>query len=338
MKNLCYIMGFALTCILTVTICGCDIDVSDDPPLVDDNKGSDNITQSVAKFESAYPSPGSTINPNSEIRITFSRIPKNVSVNRGTIDNKNTSTIAVKGPFTGNELVLEVKWEGGSKTLKYFIKIEYAGQAIPTEGSTINPRDPIIVFLTGKPRNVSVDQGKATVILGGVQIKNDWWDPGALQLKVEWDGDAPRTGGSKVLKYTVSDNPIAYIERVWVDHNISVGGKKGMRIHVRLVVGNMEFEDGSVIAYFLHSNGEALKDRNNNFTAPNGEVAASRDFGLGFINPALFEDIDFFMPYSEFHLGKGKWDLKFEVLVYHIGRDKFIQDERKYLSFTYTKK
>ena len=337
MKNLCYIIGFALACILTVTICGCDIDVSDDPPLVDDNKESDNITQSVAKFRSAFPSNGSMIFPNSEIRINFSSIPKNVSVNRGTIEKTNTSTIKVKGPFTGNELVLEVKWEGGSETLRYFLSIEYIG-ATPPEGSTIKPRTDITVSFTGQPKKVLVNRGKFIVTGNTIKITDDWWNTGPLSFAIEWSGNAVRAGGSKVLKYTVSDDPIAYIERVWVDHNVSVNKKKGMRIHVKTTVANMPFEAGRVIAYFYFANGEALKDRNNNFNTVNGQVSVGRDFNPRDFDPAIFKDIDFFIPYSEFHLGKGKWDLKFEVLVWHKGRRKHIQDESKYFTFTYTKK
>ncbi len=335
MKSLCYIIGFALTCILTVTICGCDIDVPEDPPLVVDNKGSDNITQSVAKFRSALPSNGSKIDPNSEIRISFSSIPKNVSVNRGTIENTNTSTIKVKGPFTGNELVLEVKWDGGSETLRYFLNIEYIG-ATPSEGSTIKPRTDITVSFTGQPKKVFVNRGKFIVTGNTIKITDDWWNRGPLSFAIEWSGNAAGTGGSKVLKYTVSDNPIAYIERVWVNHNISVDGKKGMRIHVKITVANMPFEDGRVIAYFEHSNGADLKDLNNKFNAANGQVSVGRDFRPRF-DPAVFEDIDFFMPYSEFHLGQGNWDLKFKVRVWHKVDGEFIEDESEYFTFTYRK-
>ena len=136
MKNVYCIIGFVLTCMLTVTIFGCDPDVDDsieeDGPLSQVDSEKDRETS--VEFVSANPSSGGTIRVNSEIKVFFDETPKNVSVNKGKVEQTSDKGVTIKGPFDPGSLVLEVKWEGGSKTLKYDVKGAVYNRAEPSSG------------------------------------------------------------------------------------------------------------------------------------------------------------------------------------------------------------
>ena len=335
-SNRLYWIGVVFTCILTVTICGCDIDVDDKPPTEVTLP-----TEVKPSLLSVSPSSGSTIDTQSEITLNFTGLPKNVSVNKGTLVTVVGGFYRIKGPFSGNELTIVVKWDGGSKTLKYSLKIKYQ-RSDPSAGSTLFPRDDITLYFSGNPKNVRggvIGLPNFTVTGNTVKLTNNWWDPGILEFEIQWDGNTRVAGGKKVLRYNVFNGPIAYIDDVWVDHNEEEGiifRTKGMRIHVKFTVGNMRNENGSVIAYFQYANGNPLEDHNNKFRTVDGDVSTSKEFKPRF-DTSTYKDLHFFMPYSELHMAKGKWDLRFKIQIHNQDRGKFIERESKYVYFTYTK-
>ena len=278
LKNLSCIIGLVSVCILTVTICGCDPDIDDSPedgPLitrVDPEKNK----ETVVSFVSSNPISGGTIRVNSEIKVSFNGTPKNISVNifnrlKGKVERTSDKSITIKGPFNPGSLVLEVKWEGGSKTLKYDVKGAVYNRAEPSSGSNINPFTEITVSFTGEPEQVKVNHGIVTVTGNTIKVK-DFRDLGDMSLRIQWrDGDV-------VLKYNVSSDPVAKIHEVWVDYDVFEGGRKGMRIHVKFSALHMQFDDGSINAYFYFKDGAALKDFNGQFSTVGGKVVVSRDF------------------------------------------------------------
>lgn len=335
MKNLCCIIGFVLVCILTVIICGCDPDIDDSPedgPLitrVDPEKNK----ETVVSFVSSNPISGGTIRVNSEIKVSFNGTPKNISVNRfnrlkGKVERTSDKSITIKGPFYPGSLVLEVKWEGGSKTLKYDVKGAVYNRAEPSSGSNINPFTEITVSFTGEPEQVKVNHGIVTVTGNTIKVK-DFGDLGDMSLQIQWrDGDV-------VLKYNVSSDPVAKIHEVWVDHNVFEGGRKGMRIHVKFSALHMQFDDGQVAAYFYFKDGAALKDFNGQFSTVGGKVVVSRDFRPRHFR-SIFNDFSFFMPYDELHFNReGVWELMFKLRVYHKDNRKFIEvaDHKEYFIY-----
>lgn len=288
-------------------------------------------TLEPVKFSSAEPKSGSTIQLNTEIVITFNEEPENVSVSKGSIASKSGNRITIKGPFDPGELVLEVKWKGGSKTLSYEVEGAVFSSVSPGEGNTINPFTDITVRFNGRPENVKVSHGTTNVSGSTVTIKGPLFVVGRIPLIIEWKG------GSKVLNYVIDDAPVAKIEQVWTDHNVFENGEKGMRIHVEFHAWHMQFQDGRVIAYFSFRDGAPLKDFNGKFKTENGNVSASKNFTPGHFR-STYHDFDFFMPYSELHFNKdGKWDLRFKVRVVNRDLGEFIEDESVYKNFTYTK-
>ena len=53
----------------------------------------------------------------------------------------------------------------------------------------------------------------------------------------------------------------ASISNVWVDHNVIVNGRKGMRIHVQFSVKNMLYCTGKVAIYFYKNDAKSAWDK-----------------------------------------------------------------------------
>lgn len=316
MKNLFYIIGFVLTCVLTVTICGCNPDVEDDLPTVD-KEGL------KTTLKGTLPSIGSTIDPDAKISLIFEGLPGRIWVNTGTLVNVGDSHV-VEGPFSGNELTLEVYWDGGSKTLKYFLKVKYI-ESHPPVGSTLKPRDVITLNFSANPKNVrGVPNFK--VIGNDVQIADHWWDPGILEFDIHWEGNIKEAGGKKALSYNVSREPIAYIDKVWLNKDDKKDGKTGIRFRINFTAGNMQNEQGSVNVYFEYDHGTPLKDLNGKFATRGGNVSVWKDFKPRF-DVSRYDDFELFIPHSELHLARGIWDVKYKVRVHNKVSAEFIEDE-----------
>lgn len=332
MKNLFYIIGFVLACILTVTMYGCNTDVEYDP-LTDSPKPDPTKTKPKVTWIGAIPSSGSTIDHDSEILLNFTGFPENVSVNKGTLVNEDDGykIKGLKGPFIGNQLALEVKWDGGSKALKYFFRVEYI-KSDPPIGSTLKPRDHIVISFQGFPKNVrggAIGIPKFRVSGDKVITNEKWWDDeGVLEFDIHWDGDTREAGGKKIFRYNLYRGPLAYIDRV-----ARVLEKEGIRIIMDFTVGRMRNENGRVSVYFYFSNGKALNDFNGKFNTVGGKVSLWEDFRPGF-EVTWYDNFVLFIPYSELHLAKGVHDLEFRVKVRNQDTGKFIQDQSRVESFS----
>ena len=85
------------------------------------------------KFVSANPAPGSTLEPDATILLTFDGTPTGVNVNVGDITVDGT-TVTVSGPFSPGTLVLPVNWDDGEQTFTYNVN----GPS-PPEGMVLIP-------------------------------------------------------------------------------------------------------------------------------------------------------------------------------------------------------
>jgi hypothetical protein len=119
----------------------------------------------------------------------------------------------------------------------------------------------------------------------------------------------------------------ATFEKIWVDYNVTENGRTGMRVHVKFKVLNMKNIDSYLAIYFEKKNGDKLYTNNTTYRAKNGQVAIFKSL-LPAYDETLYNDLQLFMPYSEFNLGKGKFDLKLDAdVIYKNG------DLVKHLSF-----
>ena len=161
--------------------------------------GSQTLQYTVRKpvsFVSVSPKAASTIETDTRLTLQFDGTPQNLRLNTGTA-NITGNTVTVSGPFASGTLRLEVTWNDGTKTLVYTVKsVVTFISASPKTGSTIEANTPISIRFDDTPKNVRVSTGK-TKIAGNTVTVNGPFTPGAMRLKITWDG------GEETLAYTV---------------------------------------------------------------------------------------------------------------------------------------
>ncbi len=131
----------------------------------------------------------------------------------------------------------------------------------------------------------------------------------------------------------VSGDGEAEVERVWVDYDVTEGGKKGMRIHVSFTVHDLKDIDSYLAIYFEKENGDRLYTNNKSFRSTDGQVAVFYALKPAY-DDALYKDTKLFMPYDEFNLDTGKYNLKMDIDVIYKNGDMF--KHMQYYDFIYT--
>jgi hypothetical protein len=104
----------------------------------------------------------------------------------------------------------------------------------------------------------------------------------------------------------------ATFDKVWVDYDVTSGGQRGMRIHTKFSVSGMKGVAGFLRIRFQKADGTYLKSSDGNYEDDEGSVAAEDNIKPGY-EPTDYNDFDVFIPYNEFHLGPGKYDLKMDI-------------------------
>lgn len=134
-----------------------------------------------------------------------------------------------------------------------------------------------------------------------------------------------------------SDSPVkstvdgkAKFDKIWVDYNVTEGGEKGMKIHVKFEVSGMEGVDSYLLIYFQKTDGTDLKTGSSAYGSKDGRVVAKRALKPGY-DVTVYKDLDVFMPYTELNLTSGKYNLKMDAdladddegLIQHLGFHEF---------------
>jgi hypothetical protein len=118
---------------------------------------------------------------------------------------------------------------------------------------------------------------------------------------------------------TTSGTPSAKFERIWIDYDVTEGGVKGMRIHTKFTVYDMKNVPSYLAIYFETSDGKRLRDNNKSYYSTSGDVALYKELQIDY-NPGVYSDLAVFMPYEEFDLTRGEYNLKMDVdLIYKAG-------------------
>lgn len=113
---------------------------------------------------------------------------------------------------------------------------------------------------------------------------------------------------------TPANEAKAVFEKMNVDYKATEGGLNGMMLHLKFTVYEMKDTDAYVAVYFMHNDYHrgALKDTNQQYGSAAGEVAVYKAIKPAF-SPALFEDLQIFMPYNELDLFPGDYELTMNV-------------------------
>jgi len=113
--------------------------------------------------------------------------------------------------------------------------------------------------------------------------------------------------------------PSAAFGRVWIEYDVKEDGVIGMVIHVKFTTYAMKDLESYLAIYFKDSKGNYLRDRNGKYNSTMDDVAVYKLLKPGY-DPAEYADYKVFMPYAEFDLPDGKYDLTMDIkLIYKAG-------------------
>lgn len=106
----------------------------------------------------------------------------------------------------------------------------------------------------------------------------------------------------------------ATIQEIRVDHNVYDDcDQKGMKIHVKFETEDLKGIEGRVIANFFYDDETKIKDINNHYSTPDGQVCVSENFTPSY-DSSTYNDFILFMPYSELHLN-GSCSCYFSIII-----------------------
>jgi len=131
----------------------------------------------------------------------------------------------------------------------------------------------------------------------------------------------------------------ATIEKVWVEHDVKVDGKKGMRIHTSFTVKNNQNVVCTLVAHFYTREGAQLKgaDLQGDYSTSDGHVVTYVKVTPRF-SSTRYSDKTLFIPYREFHITTpGLYLLKFIVFLERYDQGDQILARSAEFNFKYTK-
>lgn len=173
---------------------------------------------------------------------------------------------------------------------------------------TPNPKDAAFCRYCGKKlKGMSIKQAIVLGLCLGtlllcLKLAMDTDKPASpYNLPVDTTDTAAVVATDAVAMVATSDTlPTASIDSIWLEHQVTEGGEKGMMVHVKFQTHYMQGREGLVAAYVYKSDGRPLKDTNGRYTA-GGYVASHNDIKPKYQH-STFHDRAIFIPYSELHL------------------------------------
>ena len=123
---------------------------------------------------------------------------------------------------------------------------------------------------------------------------------------------------AKFNRLVVVDDPEAVYEGARIVHNVTVNGRKGMRVHAKFRVKYGLDVACMMIAYFYYDDADntPLKAGDPNYRTKEGNVSAHTNFTPAY-DPAVYNDLQIFVPYDALNMESGDdYDLKFYLALY----------------------
>ena len=101
-------------------------------------------------------------------------------------------------------------------------------------------------------------------------------------------------------------------------------------------VQHMRGTDGSCDVYVYLENGDPVKGKNSDYQSSRGTLTTSKTIYPRY-EDARYTDYELFLPYSEFDLGKGKFELKFYCRIWEKSSEWKKVADSDYQKFTFTR-
>jgi hypothetical protein len=223
-----------------------------------------------------------------------------------------------------NGMRIHVKFTAyGMKNLPSFLAVYFqdeAGNTLKDSNGKFNSTSgDVAVYRELNPGYDPVDYDDLTVFMpyDELDLSDGNWD---LKLDVKL---IYKAGGliqeltKKDIVYKQSDTTpkstvTAKVNRVWVDYNITEGGRKGMRLHVNFEVTGLNGIDSMLTAKVQKTNGDFLKNNSSGFSNDDGQLQVKFEMKPGY-ETTVYKDADMFLPYNEIIVSKGVWNMKFDI-------------------------
>jgi hypothetical protein len=103
----------------------------------------------------------------------------------------------------------------------------------------------------------------------------------------------------------------ATVNRVWIDYNVTQGGKRGMLIHVNFEVTGLKDIDSRLAVRVQKEDASYLTNSGVN-SNDDGELQLAFEMKPGYPT-TVYKDATVFLPYAEIIISKGVWDLKLDI-------------------------
>ena len=126
----------------------------------------------------------------------------------------------------------------------------------------------------------------------------------------------------------------ATFEKMWIDYNVTLDNKLGMTVHVKTTVRDLKDQDIYLQLLFEKQDGTKLFATDKLYKSPEGQTAAYKRL-RPIYESAVFNDISVFIPYTEFNLPVGQYNLRIHAdLIY---TDYSTLQHLEYYDFTYSR-
>lgn len=150
-----------------------------------------------------------------------------------------------------------------------------------------------------------------------------WITPLTLTSATATEG--AKLSNAKNTNVVSPDDPEATYQGARIVHNVTVRGKKGMRVHAKFTVKHGLDVACSMIAYFHYDDEDStpLKAGDPAYRTKNGNVSAHTNFTPAY-DPAVYNDLQIFIPYDALNMESGEeHDLKFYLALYDKEGERF---------------
>ena len=127
-------------------------------------------------------------------------------------------------------------------------------------------------------------------------------------------------------------------EKVWVDHDVRVDGKKGMRIHAKFLVRNSLGLECRILAQFYRKGGvELSSEQSGGYKNSDNHVVTFESFTPKY-DVTRYSNKTLFIPYSAFNLkAPGVYELRFVLYLERMVQGGRVFAHSEDFNFTYTK-
>lgn len=139
--------------------------------------------------------------------------------------------------------------------------------------------------------------------------------------------------GVFLCPYVVSSQVNSTFNKVWLEHNVTSGGDKGMIVHADFTVSGMKGKQIEVISFFYDESKNKHLGSTHGFKATDNHICVSETAEPGYAN-SHYSDFKLFIPYSALNFKTGEHKYYCSVLIRDVSNNYSVVGTRsQYLSF-----